>query len=1052
MSSSQVEEGREALRNANELVSADGYDSSIVLYRRASELFSATNQRDLYFYSLVQISDVFIRQTRFAEAESLLHILEASVPRELGEKHRVTAGVYRLMGYLRTCQDRFDEALRYTKRGFEIWSEVAPEERVALAGYQYGLGIVYLRKGDGASALEWLRQAEENQERFGSPSSSGVVQTLLSIGQAHDLLGDLAGSIQVFERTLNLLDSLHMEQSPVAVVGRHLLAVALRQTGRFEESLTAEREALRISRAVYGSHHLATASALAQMGDHCVLAGDYASAPPYYGEALEIFGEFLPPDHSSISEINRKLARLSLALGNADAAMQLYRSVIAAHESSFGPRHPSLAGLYSEAAEAFLAGGEWEEALSLCARAQNLVPTDDAATRSEIGLRRGRALSMLGRLDEAALCLHEALALLDSFGTGNPEIRSGICHALGELLERTHNPSAAVEMYDRSIDALSAGSTEVVIGAEQYTIPPVELRRPFVNSMYAKARILADLGLSRGGEAERSVAALDAYAHAGAVLALSRDSYRSEGSKLAAQKELQEVCGGGLAVAFRLFLKTGDPQYRERAFSFAEQARANVLLEGIERAQSTRSAPSPDDPVAKGNALRIKAERIQRQIEWTDRYGDQQHMAELRSELLMTYQAIEALDDTLSLPGGKKLDGLAGNVSIAALQSVLEPGACLVEYAQGEGNLYAFVVAKGDVTLLRLGNATAVDSLALEMRRGLRGLDRSRFLGSARALYARLIGPVERDLKGVSHLIVVPKGGLNYVPFEALLVPGKDGRQRPRKDADPRVWRYLILDYDISYALSGTLYYSTKTARGAPDTTSTSFTGFAPVFRSQNAKGNEWQKDFLTKLDPLATRSISVDGRTFNELPYSLSEVRGIAGLFATAGDKSLCMAESVATEENFKENAGTTTILHVATHGFINEDKPSLSALLFSPTGGTTSREDGVLYAGEVYDLRLKADLVVLSSCESGVGRLAPGEGLMAMSRGFIYAGARNIAYSLWKVNDRKTGELMERFYRHLLRGKSYAAALASAKREMITHPTSANPYFWAGFVLTGQ
>jgi CHAT domain-containing protein len=134
-----------------------------------------------------------------------------------------------------------------------------------------------------------------------------------------------------------------------------------------------------------------------------------------------------------------------------------------------------------------------------------------------------------------------------------------------------------------------------------------------------------------------------------------------------------------------------------------------------------------------------------------------------------------------------------------------------------------------------------------------------------------------------------------------------------------------------------------------------------------------------------------------------------------------------------------------------MNEKYPQLSGLAFSQPDDTISGEDGILYSGEIYTLDLHADLVVLSSCESGIGRLAKGEGMFSLTRGFIYAGANNVVVSLWKVYDKHTSKLMIEFYRGIAAGQDYSTALHNAKLKMLQNEDTAFPVSWAGFVLVG-
>ena len=233
--------------------------------------------------------------------------------------------------------------------------------------------------------------------------------------------------------------------------------------------------------------------------------------------------------------------------------------------------------------------------------------------------------------------------------------------------------------------------------------------------------------------------------------------------------------------------------------------------------------------------------------------------------------------------------------------------------------------------------------------------------------------------------------------------------------------------------------------RLSPPHTEKSFVGFAPVFDDSTNKnlGETSKKDFAE------LRSFSLDGKKYGDLEYSQEEVEDIAALFENKNLKSKIFLHDEASESNFKQAVHDYSFVHIASHGFADEIHPDLSALLFSEAGGHQTREDGILNASETYDLKLNADLVVLSSCESGIGRLVKGEGLMAITRGFFYSGARNVLFSLWKISDKSTSKLMVDFYRSILAGDSFPRALQETKLNVIRNNPYDFPSEWAGFLL---
>jgi CHAT domain-containing protein len=190
-------------------------------------------------------------------------------------------------------------------------------------------------------------------------------------------------------------------------------------------------------------------------------------------------------------------------------------------------------------------------------------------------------------------------------------------------------------------------------------------------------------------------------------------------------------------------------------------------------------------------------------------------------------------------------------------------------------------------------------------------------------------------------------------------------------------------------------------------------------------------------------------GTRFSRLKYSGVEIEKIAALFKPA--RRIVLERDRASEENFKsQNLADYRIIHFATHAFIDDKKPARSAIVLSLD--RDPQEDGFLQMREIFNLKMRADLVVLSACQTGLGQLIKGEGIEGLSRAFFYAGASSVLLSLWAVNDQASYQLLERFYVHLRSADPVMDSLRLAKLEMIDSEILAHPYYWAGFVVSGN
>ena len=360
----------------------------------------------------------------------------------------------------------------------------------------------------------------------------------------------------------------------------------------------------------------------------------------------------------------------------------------------------------------------------------------------------------------------------------------------------------------------------------------------------------------------------------------------------------------------------------------------------------------------------------------------------------------------------------------------------LVEFVLSEQKSFAWAVYGGKVSSVILPPRKEIDGLIAKYRAALSERVSALTVKSAAArvaamsaeLYRKLFSPLETHLAGARKLVIVPDGTLLYLPFETLRREGA---------ADD----YLVERFAISYAPSATaLDVIQGAAKNVPDES-----------RGITAFGDPAYPDAKYAFVGSGASDAQPVGRLeFTRLPYTRDEVRGIVSLFSSAERRTFYGAE--AREERVKSaDLGRPRYLHFAAHGVIDETHPMRSGIVLS--AGPGSKEDGILQMSEVMRLKLNAELVTLSACRTGLGKVMRGEGMIGLTRAFQYAGADNVVVSLWNVNDIATAELMRAFYRNLTRGLPKDEALRQAKLKLLhgRQRTWGHPYFWAAFVLVG-
>ncbi len=387
--------------------------------------------------------------------------------------------------------------------------------------------------------------------------------------------------------------------------------------------------------------------------------------------------------------------------------------------------------------------------------------------------------------------------------------------------------------------------------------------------------------------------------------------------------------------------------------------------------------------------------------------------------------------------------------SASQIRSGLAADEALLEYVVGEDQSYLIAATRERVIWRRLGPSKRIGGLCAKVRTGLsrpgrRGLNA--FASASRELARLLIDPARSLLKGKRSLIVAPDGNLHYLPFEALVV---GERRRPGTSGFPSL-DFLLRHWAVRYAPSASVLASLEStsARNPDDAGDWDLLALgSPRYRLAQSDDVEG-----SRADPGLSRSIGGAGWSLDDLPHSKREVEAIAAFFPPERTRILVGEE--ASEENVKaeEALSSARLVHFSAHGLLREDRPRHSGLALS--FDRDPAEDGLLQVYEIFNLKLQADLVVLSSCRSGLGQLLKGEGVLGLTQAFLYAGASGLVTSLWPVEDQSTADLMVALYRRLADGGMPASqALRQAKLEMIDKGgREAQPYHWAGFVLFGR
>jgi len=485
----------------------------------------------------------------------------------------------------------------------------------------------------------------------------------------------------------------------------------------------------------------------------------------------------------------------------------------------------------------------------------------------------------------------------------------------------------------------------------------------------------------------------------------------------------------------------------EEAFALSERARARSLVDLLREAHVDLDEPNPE-LAARRASLYASLGDLRRQRDQRRLYGAkgaaEGSLETIVDELAQAENELNLLDAEARAANPKRASLTAPQpLSAAELRGALDGESALIEYALGKETSYVWVVTREQTLAVALADRRTIEEAATRVYAGLRTPNSGSTLAQDLQRLADLVLAPVVPLLTKDRLLIAADGALQYVPFAALPVVGADGAAQPLLQA-----REVVGLPSLSVLVSQRM----GAQRGAPSKAVAvfadpvfdlgdprlAFGDAAPVVHSAHAQ--------------LATRSSALSTGTLARLPFSAQEAEAIASL-VPENQRYVAVGLRASRETLLHLALDDYRLIHFATHGVIDTRYPDLSALALSEVDASGAPTNGLLGLPDIYALELNADLVVLSACETALGRDIRGEGLLGLTQGFLYAGAKGVVASLWPVADRATAELMRRFYDHMLReGLRPAEALRRAQSSIAAEPRWSHPYYWSAFVLLGD
>jgi CHAT domain-containing protein/tetratricopeptide (TPR) repeat protein len=813
-------------------------------------------------------------------------------------------------------------------------------------------------------------------------------------------------------------------------------SVVMNNKGAFYSKIGEYKEAgkhFKRSMALERNEHArsSTVAPLYNMGIYYEKLGDFDKAVSYYRQAVQIIGKSMPGEAKDLAKCYYSIGNCFQLQNDLEQALVYFQKArrtledIEPGDYLFNQR----AILLNSFAEVYLHRRQAGRAMQFAREALKLQENPKVQYRYLSYANLAEALALKGETQGARTAyrrsVKEAVAQYRDFNK-----HPVLAHRYTELAQfeaANGRHEEALHFFQEALQKLSfefenddihALPDPLLIISSFQGIEILEGKAQSLTRRFWKRRTTKDLQT-----------ALKCYQAAHELIQKTRREILSSSSKYRLAAQAYQVYEGGVLTAFRLYNLTGKEHFLHEAWRFAESNKAMSLLETLQENLARNYSGLPDSLRIREREFRMDIAFFERNINEEKQLVSGRDQGKIDEWEAFLFQARKQYEDFIDMleEHYPRYYHLKYDTRIASVdevqQLILGERSALVEYFAGDDHFFAFRITRHNIGLIELPGAghddPKVNTLLELMRRpDPSGSNLDEFSDHAHSVFKQYLDPVLGSLpQGIDRLFIIPDGVLSLLPFEVLIT-------KPASAAThygPQEIPYLAIDYPISYSYSGALLLNSIERRKLP--ASKPILALAPSF-SYALPGSE-------RDDPAATPSV---------LPFSLEEAKAIVRLL---GGKEISGLE--ATRQRFLEEAEQYNILHLATHSATDEDNPMLSRIFFS---------DGALSSYDLFNLELRAEMAVLSSCNTGSGRYVRGEGVMSLARVFMEAGVPSAVISLWAVDDYATADIMVRFYQNLQAGMAKDEALQRAKRGFLRDAGKArrHPYYWAAFVQMGN
>jgi len=914
----------------------------------------------------------------------------------------------------------YKKALEFYNKSIHLKQEKLPSNNQSIAKSFSNLGDVNFKTSNYNEALIFFDKALKITLTNLGKSHQETGDLYNNMGLCYYYLGDLYEALNYLKKSLDI-DLKTLEKNHINIGFSYInVGLLYHELKQDDKALSYYQKALPCF--VENKYDNGLIGVYNNTGNILKSKGKWNKALEYYDKSLAITREYYKQDTNllalicmNIGDTYRMLGAFDKALVYLNKSLENYKSISNLNPDGIAKAYDNIGALYSAKEKYSYALKYHEKALNIHKKNKKLLET--AYSLQDMGKLKCK----FKMYDDALLYHKQALQIIEDLYGPKHLLTSCFQYQVGLIHYKVKNLNAATAHFNNSLSSNSKNpllNESTLVAASKYFDHQLALK-----TWYKKAQT-ERLKYNQTQEQSYLESCKIFYNQADFIIDYIRQSFNNHQDKLLSAKQAKAIYSAAIATYILDHKHTGHKKSLAQAWYFAEKSRSNTLKDLLNDAQSKTFHNLPDSILNTEKKLKSDQAYYQSQIvaEQSKNVTDTNAIRGFENKLFTIVQKKDALIELLKRehPKYHKSKHAKTIFSVEDIQKKLSDNTTVLEFYTTHIKTYAFIISKNNFIIKELKTPELTKNVE-KLRKAITSENINTYKQTAQHLYSILISPIKDKLIG-DELIIIPDRSLWYLNFDLLLT-------EKNKTQNSRNLPYLLKDYAISYANSADLHFN--------------------IIQNPDENSKKRNKCLaFSYSNPIEKSTDSTQTENFkDDLPGTKAEIKAISKIL-----DGQFLEGTKAVEATFKKQANQYNIIHLALHGDVDNNNPQNSKLYF--TQNKDSIEDNILYNHELFALNIPADLVVLSACNTGTGKVSNGEGLMSLGNAFQYAGSKSLLLSKWEVPDKTTPKLMTHFYSNLKNGMNKSKALQQAKLKYLATAEAfyTNPFYWGSFYIIGN